>query len=323
MQCIVGKVLVTSQPRDNSWYNLASDGLGIPETFLREYAAHGDDLSLLILIHVIRQQFNHIRNLSVSSSRSAFSSHLEAVSKFNVKDTSPKLQHEFCALWNQIVDANDDFMALGILLHIRHVYLALHQDTNSAPTQFSASTDVDDFTLWKISTYPVCKVSDHRSDSVPYIHDDNASTTLAYAIPHDHNNTAFTPSIASPDQPSSSTHAPLPVDETFTDALPLNNQISIPGSTQHIGQMMAENRNILHTSPSLVTTYAMHRSASEPSTSGPPSKSNASASPPDNVAVGLNRIPSGDLNVLPSPSPPVLDATFPTGLLLFSRRDSI
>ena len=315
---IVSMVIASSQPRDNAWYNLTSDELGIPETSLREYAAHGDDLSLLILIHIVRRQFSHIQK-----HRYANASHLVAASKFNVKDTSPKLQHEFCALWNQIVDANDDFMALCILLHIRHVYLALHQDTNSAPTQFSASTDVDDFTLWEISTYPVCKVSDHRSDSVPHIHDDNASTTLAHAIPHDHNNTAFTPSIASPDQPSSSTHAPLPVDETFTDVPPLDDQISIPGSTQHIDQMTTESRNIPPTSPSLVTAYAMHLSASEPSTSGPSPKSNTSASSPDSVAVGLSRIPSGDLNVLPSPSLPVLDATFPTGLLLFSRRDSI
>ena len=321
MRCIVLEVIVTSQPRDNSWYSLASEELEISETSLREYAAHGDDLSLLILIHVVRQQLNHVRDLSRSLSRGPFSLRLEAASKFNVKDTSPKLQNEFCALWNQIVDANDDFKTVCILRWIRNVYLVLHQDTNSAPTQFSASTDDYDYILREMSTYPVCKVSDHRSGWVPHIHDDGISTTPAHATLHDHDNTVFTLSIASPDQPSSSTHPPLPVDETFTDALPLDNQISIPGSTQNIGQMTAESRSIPSTSPSLVTTDAMHLSASEPSTSAPHSKLDASASPPDCVTVGLttlSRIPSSDLNVLSLPSPPVLDATLPTGLLLFS-----
>ena len=321
VQCTVGMVIVTSQPRDNSWYNLVSDELGFPETSLREYAAHGDDLSFLILIHVVRQQFIYAWNTSRYSHRSASASHLEAASKFNVKDTSPKLQHEFCALWNQIVGANDDFMALCILKYIRHVYLAIHQDTDAAPTQFSASTNDNASILWEMSAYPMCELLDHRLDSAPHIHDDNASVTLAHAIPYDPNNIAFTPSIASPDQPPSSTDSPLPVNEVFTEALPLGNQISTSGSTQHIGQMTTESRNIPSTSPSLDTTYAMHLSASERSTSGPPPKSKAAASPPDCVTVGLtalNRTPSRDLNVLPSPSPPALDATLLTGLSLFS-----
>ena len=229
-----------------------------------------------------------------------------------------------------MVDTNSDIIVFCILEHIHKVYVALHPDTDTVPMQFmqfSASTDdydlLDDVILSRVSSFPLCKVSDHRSDSAPHIYHDYAPTTLAYAIPHNHNNTAFTPSIAGPYQPSSSTHAPLPVNETFTYALPLDDQLSIPGSTQHIGQMTTESRNIPPTSPSLVTAYPTHLSASEPSTSGTSPKSNTSASPPDSVAVGLSRVPSVDLNVLPSPSPPVFDATFPTGLWLFSGRDSI
>ena len=318
VRCKVLKVIATSQPRDNSWYNLTSDELGIPETSLREYAAHGDDLSLLILIHVVRQQFNHIRIHQYANS-----SGLDAASKFNVKNTSPKLRHEFCALWNQIVDDNDDFIAHCVLKPIRNVYLALHQDTDSAPTSFSASTDDFHDVLSSSLSYPLCKVPDHHSDSTRPIHEDGISTILVHAIPHDHNNTTFVPLLTNPGPPSSSTRPPLPVDETVTDVLPLDNQISIPGLTQHIAQLTTESRNIPPTSPSLVTTYAVQHSASEPSTFGPLPKSNTSASPLDSVAVGLSRIPSGDLSVLPSPSPPALDPTLPTGLSLFSGCDSI
>ena len=38
---------------------LVSNELRFPETSLREYSAHGDGLSLVILIHVIRQKFAH------------------------------------------------------------------------------------------------------------------------------------------------------------------------------------------------------------------------------------------------------------------------
>ena len=323
---IVCRVIITSQPRDNSWYSLASDELGFPETSLREYATHGDDLSLLILIHLVRTEFNHVRKRRYRDScQCVYLCPLEANLKFNIKDTSPKLQHEFCALWNQIVEANDDFMAMCILKLIRNVYLALHQDTDSAPTKFSASTNDKARILWQSSSYPVCKVPEHRSDLTPPIHDNGVSTILARAIPQDHNIPASVPSLTSPYSPPSSTQV-SPVDEIFTDALPLDNQIYIPGSTQHIGQMTTESRHIPPTSPSLVTTDVMHLSASEPLTSGPPPKSNASASPPDRVAVmltTLSRTPSGDLNVLSSPSSPVPDANLPTGLLSFSGRDSI
>ena len=326
-QCTVSKVIATSRPRDDSWYNLASNTLGIPETSLRDYAAHGDDLSLLILIFIVRWQFNHLRKHRYSSS-SHLEQVLDAALKFNIKNTSPKFQHEFCALWNEILNeaqhGDDHNIALLILREIRNAFLYLHQDTDSAPTLFSASTRPWDDILQCPSTYPVCKVSGHHSDSTPHIHDDGVSAILAHAIPHDHSNTTVIPFLTSPDPPSLSTHSPVPIDEVFTDALPLDNQISITGSTQHTGQMTTESRRIPPTSPSVVTTYAMHLPASEASTSGPPPKSNASASPPDAVAVGLttlNRTPSGDLNVLSSPSPPVLDA--PTGLLLFSGRNLI
>ena len=84
------------QRHDDSWFTLASNKLGIPESVLRDYATHGHNLSFAILIYITRQQFTHIRNpswLPFSISRV-----LRAASKFNVQDTSPELQHEFCVL---------------------------------------------------------------------------------------------------------------------------------------------------------------------------------------------------------------------------------
>jgi hypothetical protein len=70
------------------------------ETVLRNHATQGNDLSLAILIHVVRQQFSIFEEQHWLSSD--FPKVLEAASKFDVLDTSPELQHEFCALWNQV-----------------------------------------------------------------------------------------------------------------------------------------------------------------------------------------------------------------------------
>ena len=55
VQATLNGIVAKAQGRDDSWFTLASDELGIPETVLRGYAAHGDSLSLAILILVALQ----------------------------------------------------------------------------------------------------------------------------------------------------------------------------------------------------------------------------------------------------------------------------
>jgi hypothetical protein len=45
-QLAISEIIATRQPHDDSWYILASNELGVPEAVLRDYAAHGDSLSL-------------------------------------------------------------------------------------------------------------------------------------------------------------------------------------------------------------------------------------------------------------------------------------
>ena len=332
-QIAISRIIASRQPFDESWYILASNELGLPETSIRDYAAQGDSLSLLILIHLVRQQFTHFWKSSWDEYK--FQSVLATASNFDIKNTLPRLQDEFCALWNQIVnkaqDGGDREMAPLILRPIRNVFLALHQDTDSAPTQFSGSTDDEDDILWFPFSYSVCKIPYHSYCSTPHIHDDGFSTTLAGPIPlsfpHEPNIPASFSSPTSPDPMTLSTYAPLRVDETVTDALPLDNQIS-----QVIGQMTAEGRRISTPSPSPITDCATHgiidpSKTTQPSTSSHSPKSNASASPPADIAVEqteLSCAPSGDLSILFSPSPaPVPDANPSTGLSLCLGHDSI
>ncbi len=180
-QAIVTNIIAWVQRCDDSWFILASKELGVPEAVLRDYAAHGDSLSLAILIHITRQQFIHFQKPFWP--QSAISFVLGAVSNLDVEMTSPELQHEFCALWNQIAlkaqNDNDYTIVWDILRRIRNVYITLHQGTNSAPPLFSASTGDEVNIVLGPSLYPLCKIVDHDPDWAPHIRNDSTSTTFA------------------------------------------------------------------------------------------------------------------------------------------------
>ena len=174
-QAIISEIVARTQPRDDSWFTLASKELCVTETVLRDYAAHGNSLSLAVLIYVTRQQFIHFANQNWIYG--PFSFVLFFASEFDVEDTSPELQHQFCALWNQVVrkaqDNHDQDMAFFLLRPICQIYIALHEGTDSAPRRFSAftfdtaknSTHIQK----KPSSYPLCKVPDHHPDwTTPY-----------------------------------------------------------------------------------------------------------------------------------------------------------
>jgi hypothetical protein len=209
-KAIFSVVVARVQQRDDPWFILASDQLGIPETVLRSHAAHGDNLSFAILIYVTRQQFNHFGNPSWPSY--AISDVLRAASKFNMQDTSPELQHEFCALWNQVVRKaqNDGSWKISqrILNPIRHIYIRLHHGTNSAPTRFSATTSDGNDILDEPDSYPVCNVPGH-------VHEGSASINFPLPVPHE--DAAPPPvSLNTLDAPSLPVPAPFLIDETVT-----------------------------------------------------------------------------------------------------------
>jgi hypothetical protein len=236
-QATVCSIVAQSQHRDHSWFILASEALGSPEAVLRDYSTHGNSLSLAILIHLVRQHFNHFKEQHWPYYD--FSKVLEAASKFDVLDTSRELQHEFCALWNEVVDSNPWFLAY-ILKPIRNIYLTLHLDTNSAPTAFSASTDDKDPILWSLSSYPLCNIPGHHPDSTPHIHD--SATATAIARPDLHDNPALVPSsrATTPDAPSQSLPTPVRIDGSTVDVSLPNNDMSAPASSHSTHRPAAE-----------------------------------------------------------------------------------
>jgi hypothetical protein len=220
-RAIVSSVIARAQRHDDHWFALASDELGAPEPVLRNHGRHGNSLSLALLIHVARQQFSfHWRE---HWPLYEFSKVIKEASKFDVLNTSPELQHEFCALWNQVHDASYTRTSWHILRPIHNIYLTLHLHTDSAPTAFSASTGDEDNILSHPSSYPSCNVPGHHPYLPAYLLNASASTAIHHAVLDDNN--AIVP--ASPhDAPLLSILAPFHVDENPVDVPVLDSTLA-------------------------------------------------------------------------------------------------
>ncbi|KAF8484504.1 hypothetical protein DFH94DRAFT_842406 [Russula ochroleuca] len=151
----VARSLLKIQERDNRWIALASNAYGLAvHNIGPNVALGGDNVLLAFLIHVSRQADKEEL--------------VYALTQIDVRHTIPGLQHEFCTVWNELVQEARNQGSYGppvdILLMIRHLYITLHQGTDAAPTAFSASTPDSDSILYYPLSYPLCDIASHRSD---------------------------------------------------------------------------------------------------------------------------------------------------------------
>ena len=285
------------QQHDDSWFILASDEMAIPEAVLRSHAAHGDSLSFVIWIHIIRQQYTYIQTPSWPYQEILCT--LGSASKFDVRDTSPALQHEFCALWTQMVCTPHDRRIAWdikwyILDSIRGVYTALHQGTDSALTY-----DFSDLAI--VGT--VCNVPSH-------VLDESAPTTFPRTV-QQYDYTLAIASLTSQNAPSSFIPAPTHVDENLT-VPPLDNSHPTHQPVDiSLTSLDPSNADAIQdiVSSGITTSYPTPEAATSP----PPSPS---ASPPDPIFLQdkADLLTSPNLPDLPSPaSGPVRDNILLTG----------
>jgi hypothetical protein len=242
IRAIVSTIVAKARRRDDLWFHLAADDMGVLETDLRTHATHGHNLSLAILIHVVHQEFSLFQEQHWPSHR--FSEVLEAASKFDVLDTSPELQHEFCALWNELVRRDDLAIAYYILARIRNVFLTLHLHTDSAPTALSASTDDEDFNPFEPSSYSLCNIPGHHPDSTTQIKDAATPAAIARADLRDDTRLSSTP-----DAPTPSVHTPVRYNNPMD--VPLLENISVPPTPYPAHQISMGNHHDSTTSPEL------------------------------------------------------------------------
>jgi len=141
--------------------------LGISEHVLRSYLDHGESVLLANLMHFTRQ---FVRNF-LKANREEFPLLYilrRLGSKYNIQDTLPSLQHDFCSLWNEVVlqrHDRDRHLLFNILWELHSIYVALHQGS----TYSAAPLD------------QLCSIPSHHIDSASHSHEVDGSRTAETA----------------------------------------------------------------------------------------------------------------------------------------------
>jgi hypothetical protein len=156
-RCLVAGILQSMQRRDDRWIVLARDQLGLPEQVLRDHIARGDNSVLLaIFLHMSRQLIDELTTHNAYNSSNCH--FMPVISEFDIYDTLPELQNEFCTLWNEIVPKVDMQHPLDLVLHmIRPLYSVLHPGTDASFPHPGMS-------------YSLCDVPGHRLHSPLHVH---------------------------------------------------------------------------------------------------------------------------------------------------------
>jgi hypothetical protein len=198
-QCAVAVVISSVQEREERWSRLAKRQLNMSTSCLQSYLTHGDSVLLANVVLVIRRAIQIYSGSATrlrADLRGRLSMTLESICKLDITQTLPDLQHEFCSLWNQLIDnaLNNDHhhvrdISMTMLKGTRRLYVTLHQGT-SIPTMAFYSTTRDGDSILDAESLPKCTTDDHcPSQPVPELELDDPPPDIA-------GNTAHTATIA-------------------------------------------------------------------------------------------------------------------------------
>ena len=158
----VAKSLASMQERDGAWFAIASDMCGLAAQDLRDNISHGKNNVLLATLIYVSRRAIHSHELEL----------VEAVAHFGIRHTLPVLQHDFCALWNELVQEQKkqgNFSIPFRILHlIRDHYIALHP---SRP--YSVQFPLCDISSHRLGSTAHVPVSNSRGDSISILSGDS------------------------------------------------------------------------------------------------------------------------------------------------------
>ena len=232
-QTMVACIIACPRERDDQWFTLSMDQFGVSERLLRHYLANGNSVLLVNLNQILRKICYWIVKDSddLQLIRGSWVL-LQLLTQFDPKNALPELQHDFCALWNEIVQKSrkdeHHFTPFFILHKICHIFIALHPGVNTTSPVFAASTDPFDPILYDGSSYPLCDVTGHRrSCSVFQLHEmakqgtilSSGSVSLPPTAHYDAIPTALSsstrPNLSSYSSSNSDSTSPHPTDESL------------------------------------------------------------------------------------------------------------
>ena len=293
-QCVATLAISIIQDRDKRWIQLATVH-GHPLSKSLHHHHHEDYQSLLLtnLIYVVRMSVQtysmsddtHRKDVLVVSRRT-----LAVVCKLDIQHTLPELQHEFCHLWNKLVDMagadqrlqpHPKFVSLKMLKNIRKLYIALH---DTPRTDFHTVDDWEQV-LDNPGFYLKCTEKGHKSSS--------SFRDLQVGAPQ-------TPSQANVPSP---THMPLPSPGPPTSSIAASSSVNpspsfpVPEPYDHAPQTQAD----------VPSPSDMHMPVSQPHSPPPvtlsnPTPSQDRPSPPSSPVPKPHDHPSQTQADVPSPS---------------------
>ena len=172
-QSIIGWILGSAPERNDSWNTLAARVSScLANHDRRDDIADGGDSVLLAILTQVTRPFN-------SGYIDIGWGPLEALCKLDISKTLPRQQHDFCTLWNEMAQktARQGVLTTSILvLKLLHLlYIALHQGTDACPAAFSAPTYNFFPNPFRPTTYPLCNLASHHSDSIARVPGPNSS----------------------------------------------------------------------------------------------------------------------------------------------------
>lgn len=159
---------VQAPARDDRWVQLVARQINVSKSSARSCFTYGDSILLANLFNITGKTIrasSHIGRHCGARIKNASSWTLESICKLDARDSFPGPHHDFCELWNELVDAARHWehphvrnISLALLKNTRKVYTILHEGTDTPP-----SIDDSDAALHDISPYPMRTVDDVES----------------------------------------------------------------------------------------------------------------------------------------------------------------
>ena len=152
------EMLGRMEKRDNRWYELAHELSGLSEPDLRsDIDMARNSMLLAIAMDTYRRQIFHFPNYEV------YVDMRQLINNYDMDRTLPRLQHEFCQVWNDLVQEarkpeSRDLASYRIPREICGRYISLHP--SQGPDSLSSFNDE-----YNPSKYPLCDIPSHHPDS--------------------------------------------------------------------------------------------------------------------------------------------------------------
>ena len=177
-RCVVAIAINRISDYDDKWISIVQRHLGLPKSRIKRWRSQGDSVRLCNLIHLIRKLEPSQLNVKGDfEPGTVLNNSIIEACRLKVENAAPELRHEFCALWNGLVDVAKGRVpaplatrlnTIHILSVIRNVFISLHGGVKFLPAAYRTPVDDHQF-LQSAPFYPACAGANYHENQ-EYVH---------------------------------------------------------------------------------------------------------------------------------------------------------